>query len=172
VLKVCREPTRLEDIVRRVRNEFKSALAERQISLTITGLDTLPTLLGDPELLTKVFFHLVMNAIKFTPDGGAVTITGQLLAGPPALIEIAVQDTGIGIAPEHQALIFEKFYQTGQVSFHSSGRTKFKGGGPGLGLAIAKGIAQAHGGHISVQSAGYDEEHCPGSTFYVRLPLE
>ncbi|MCA9980780.1 MAG: hypothetical protein KDD89_08105, partial [Anaerolineales bacterium] len=56
-------------------------------------------------------------------------------------------------------------------SLHSTGKTKFKGGGPGLGLALARGIVTAHGGHIWVQSNRYDEIDCPGSTFYVVLPL-
>ena len=87
-------------------------------------------------------------------------------------IEVTVSDTGIGIDPEHHELIFEKFYQTGQAALHSSGKTKFKGGGPGLGLFIAKAAVQAHGGKIWVESEGYDEGRCPGSRFYLRLPLQ
>jgi signal transduction histidine kinase len=86
-------------------------------------------------------------------------------------IQIVVSDTGIGIDPRFHELIFTKFYQTGQVSLHSSGKTKFKGGGPGLGLAIARGIVEAHGGKTWVESPRRDEEACPGSQFYVVLPL-
>jgi signal transduction histidine kinase len=82
-----------------------------------------------------------------------------------------VRDTGIGIAPENHEVIFEKFYQTGPLALHSSGRTKFKGGGAGLGLAIAASIVQAHNGRIWVESPGYDEAACPGSCFHVLLPL-
>jgi signal transduction histidine kinase len=115
-----------------------------------------------------------MNAIKFTPDGGQITITGRVLTGDagPDIIEIVVSDTGIGIDQEHHDLIFDKFYQTGEVMLHSSGTTKFKGGGPGLGLAIAKGAVAAHGGAIWVESAKHDEDECPGSRFVVQLPLE
>ena len=63
-------------------------------------------------------------------------------------------------------------FQTGEVALHSTGRTKFKGGGPGLGLAIAKGIIEAHGGRIWAESERHDEEHCPGSTFHVLLPVK
>jgi signal transduction histidine kinase len=85
-------------------------------------------------------------------------------------VEIAVRDTGIGIDPALHHLIFEKFNQTGDVLLHSSGKTKFKGGGPGLGLAIARGIVEAHGGRIWVESLGHDEQTNPGSTFFVSLP--
>jgi signal transduction histidine kinase len=85
--------------------------------------------------------------------------------------EISVQDTGIGLAPEHHELVFEKFYQVGSVALHSSGKTIFKGGGPGLGLAIARGVVRAHGGRIWVESAGHDEVKYPGSTFYLQFPI-
>jgi signal transduction histidine kinase len=82
-----------------------------------------------------------------------------------------VRDTGIGIDPKVQELIFTKFYQTGPAAYHSSGKTKFKGGGTGLGLAIAKGIVTSHGGTIWAESPGYDEATCPGSQFHVILPV-
>jgi len=111
---------------------------------------------------------VVVNAIKFTPDEGTITIDGRVL---PGFIETTISDTGIGISVEDQATIFEKFEQVGEISLHSSGKTKFKGGGPGLGLAIARGIIDAHGGAIWVESPGFDEEKCPGSTFHILLPL-
>jgi signal transduction histidine kinase len=86
-------------------------------------------------------------------------------------IEVAIEDTGIGIARQDLSLIFEKFYRTGEPALHSSGTTTFKGGGPGLGLAIARGGVLAHGGHIWAESDGYDEVSCPGSRFVVQLPL-
>jgi signal transduction histidine kinase len=73
---------------------------------------------------------------------------------------------------EHQDLIFEKFYQVGGVALHSSGKTSFKGGGPGLGLAIVRGVARAHGGRVWVESAGHDEVNYTGSTFYLQLPVD
>jgi signal transduction histidine kinase len=86
-------------------------------------------------------------------------------------LEIAVRDRGIGLNAEHHELVFEKFYQVGKVALHSSGKTTFKGGGPGLGLALVRGVARAHGGKTWVESAGYDEVNLTGSTFYLLLPL-
>lgn len=172
-LRMYFSPTWISMVVKRVRSELRSALLERDITLKLEGLEQLPNIQADSELLYKVFYQLVVNAIKFTPDGGRITVSGKTIMeemDSPA-IEIAVSDTGIGIDPAQQELIFEKFYQTGQVSVHSSGKTKFKGGGPGLGLAIARGIVEAHGGKIWVQSSGVDEQHLPGSTFIVRLPV-
>ncbi|RPI32915.1 MAG: sensor histidine kinase, partial [Chloroflexota bacterium] len=132
---------------------------------------------ADPEALRKVFSQLVSNAIKFTPDGGTIQIDGRVVPGgtrnmPDGGVEITVSDTGIGIAPEFQELIFTKFYQTGKLELHSTGKTKFKGSGAGLGLAIAKGIIEAHGGKICAESPGYDEVKCPGSKFRVILPIK
>lgn len=163
----------MQPVIDKVYKGFEQAFEERKIKFEAKGLKGLPPVSADPELLQKVFSHLVMNAIKFTPDGGKVKITGRYLNGDkPPKVEIEVQDTGIGIAPDMKELIFEKFNQTGEVLMHSSGKTKFKGGGPGLGLAIARGIVQAHGGYIRVESPGHDEEKFPGSKFIVSLPVQ
>ena len=137
------------------------------------GWIRLPSIPADKELIYKVFYHVIMNAIKYTPDGGSIKISGRIVEDNPDSpeVEIAVQDTGIGIDPQYHELVFEKFYQTGEVLLHSSGKTKFRGGGPGLGLAIARGIVDAHGGRIWLESPGYNEKTFPGSTFYVRLPM-
>lgn len=123
---------------------------------------------GDPERLYQAFRNLLTNSVKYTPDGGTITVDGRML---PGFIEITFKDTGIGIDPEDHTRIFEKFGQLGNVSLHSSGKTKFKGGGPGLGLPITKGIIEAHGGTIWVESDGHDEDLCPGAIFHVMLPL-
>jgi len=162
----------IRPVIEKVRNGFQGALEERKISLTTTGLATLPIFCGDKDLLYKVFYHVIGNAIKYTPDGGSVTVGGTLIEGStPGEIEITVRDTGIGIDVENQELVFEKFYQTGEVLLHSSGKTKFKGGGPGLGLAIARGIVNAHRGRIWLTSPGYNETTNPGTTVYIRLPV-
>ncbi len=164
---------RIDLLIKKVNKGFEKAFEERNISMNMDGLRDLPLVPADPDLLLKVFHNVIMNAIKFTPDGGAITISGRYLNGnEPPQVEVAIRDTGIGIEPALQKLIFEKFNQTGDVLLHSSGKTKFKGGGPGLGLAIARGIVEAHGGKIWVESQGYNEEVLPGSTFFVSLPVE
>jgi signal transduction histidine kinase len=164
---------RLDLLIRKVNKGFEKAFEERNIAMDTDGLRDLPLVPADPDLLLKAFNHIIMNAIKFTPDGGSITISGRYLNGnEPPQVEIAVRDTGIGIDPALHHLIFEKFNQTGDVLLHSSGKTKFKGGGPGLGLAIARGIVEAHGGRIWVESPGYNEQVHPGSTFFVSLPVE
>ncbi len=173
VLEMHPKPTTVGPIVEKVYKEFSADLKERQLTLTRVGLENLPVIQADKELLYKVFYNLIVNAIKYTPDGKTITINGQLIEqnNVPS-VEIIVSDTGIGINPEHHQQIFEKFYQTGEVALHSSGLTKFKGGGPGLGLAIVRGIVLAHHGKVWVESEGHNEETCPGSHFHVVLPLE
>lgn len=164
---------RIDLLVKKVNKGFEKAFEERSLEISTDGLRDLPFVPADPDLLVKVFYHLIMNAIKFTPDGGSINISGRYLNGnEPPQVEIAIRDTGIGIDPALQTLIFEKFNQTGDVLLHSSGRTKFKGGGPGLGLAIARGIVEAHGGRIWMESPGYSEKDNPGSTFFFSLPAE
>ncbi len=132
-----------------------------------------PPVLADSELLKKALDNVVVNAIKFTPDGGSIFISAHTAPadGQGDFCEICIRDTGIGIDPANHKIVFEKLYQLGKVELHSSGRTKFKGGGPGLGLAIAAGIVKAHKGKIWVESPGYDEEKLPGSTFIIQIPV-
>ena len=163
----------IKALIQRAEKTFQTAFAERRLTFITEGLDTLPPIQADKELLYKVFYHVIGNAIKYTPDGGSITVSGCIIpeAGHPAAIEVKIQDTGIGIDPQYHELVFEKFYQTGDVLLHSSGKTKFKGGGPGLGLAIARGILDAHHGRIWLTSPGYDETKLPGTTVFIRLPL-
>jgi signal transduction histidine kinase len=123
---------------------------------------------ADPERILQVLRNVLTNAVKYTPDGGWIMVDGRKL---PGFVEITVQDSGIGIDLEDQPIIFEKFSRLGSTSLHSSGKTKFKGGGPGLGLRIAKGIIESHGGAVWVESPGYDEKNCPGTTFHILLPM-
>lgn len=163
------QPIWLNRVFNMLEADFADILKRRRHTLVIKSFEGSKELLfADPERLYQALKNLVSNAIKYTPDGGTITINGRTL---PGFVEITITDTGIGIAPENQDIIFEKFGQLGDVSLHSSGKTKFKGGGPGLGLAITKGIIEAHEGSLWVESEGYDEVKCPGSIFHVLLPL-
>jgi signal transduction histidine kinase len=148
--------------------EVAGILAHRKLTLEILEFDgSKQWIYADTTRLMQAIQNVINNAIKYTPDGGKIIIDGRKL---PGFIEVIVSDTGIGISAENQAMIFEKFGQLGRVELHSSGKTKFKGGGPGLGLPIARGILEAHGGSIWVESAGHDEIRCPGSTFHILVP--
>ncbi|MDF1515942.1 MAG: ATP-binding protein, partial [Anaerolineae bacterium] len=164
-------------LVREIVEDFKDALEVRQLALCTNGLEGLPPIYADRTQLKKVFYHLLMNGIKYTPDGGKVTIWGHAIPAEicgemGSAVEILVQDEGVGIMPEAKEAIFDKFYRIGDVTMHSSGDVKFMGGGPGLGLAIVKGIVEAHHGKVWVESPGFDPQTCPGSTFHFILPID
>ncbi len=161
-------PTTLAGVIRMAIEPWHEALKERKITLTVRGVENIPPIRADMDRLIQAFSNLISNAIKFTPDGGRITIEARPL--DEEHFEVTVSDTGIGISPVDRELIFEKFYRVGSIDLHSSGDYKFKGGGPGLGLPIARGVIEGHGGCIWGESPGYDEERCPGSTFHVVLP--
>ncbi|HKY56377.1 MAG TPA: ATP-binding protein, partial [Anaerolineales bacterium] len=168
------ERVALGPIVRLIQKDYANDLSTRNLDLQIDpNINSVPAILADSELLQKAIDNVLVNAIKFTPDGGSIHIGADTvkLDGRGDFCEIRIRDTGIGIDPANHSIVFEKLYQLGKVELHSSGRTKFKGGGPGLGLAIAAGIVKAHKGKIWVESPGYDEEKLPGSTFFIQIPL-
>lgn len=151
-----------------LKNELKKVCDSRELKLDIRSFEGNDQLIfADPERIYQAFRNVLTNAIKYTPDGGEIIVDGRIL---PGFIEITVTDTGIGISLEDQIAIFEKFNQLGEAALHSSSKTSFKGGGPGLGLPITRGIIEAHGGTIWVDSEGCDEKTCPGSTFHILLP--
>lgn len=113
----------------------------------------LPNVVADRERMLQVFSNLGGNALKFTPDGGPLEIRA---AGRDGNLEFAVSDSGAGIAPDDIPHIFDRYWQSTRTGRH----------GVGLGLAITRGIVQAHGGTIRVESTvGY------GSTFRFTLPI-
>jgi len=156
-----REPTDVSALLLSVADAFRARAAERKLTLQVATPDGLPSVSADPQELTMALNHLLDNAIKFTPAGGAITAgarqgTGE--DGQPG-VEIMVQDTGIGIPAEQQEKIFERFYQA------DSSLTR-QYGGVGIGLAVVKQTIEAHGSHVTVES-----EPGKGSTFRFTLPL-
>jgi signal transduction histidine kinase len=116
----------------------------------------LGTLLADERKLKQILLNLLSNAVKFTPDGGRIDVTARRVGD---VAEIAVRDTGIGIAPEDQAAVFEEFRQVGRDYTR-------KQEGTGLGLALTRRLVELHGGRIGVES-----EPGKGSTFTFTIPL-
>ncbi|HEY72326.1 MAG: hypothetical protein DRJ03_18460 [Chloroflexi bacterium] len=156
-----RQPLRIEQVAPAELIRTAIQMAEQQTVATGIELrrecppdiDSFP---GDFTRLAQALYQLLDNACKFSPDGSTVTITVQ---ETPDTILISVADKGIGISPEEQAHIFERFYQI-------DGSASRRYGGTGLGLAIAKEIVEAHGGTITVQSSPGE-----GSTFQLELPV-
>lgn len=168
-------PVDINVIIKDVAVRLEKSIKERSQTASLQ-LPPLPMIKADPNLLEKLFQHLLTNAIKFTPNNGKITVTAkpstiQNADFPNGGIEIIVSDTGVGVDPHARDIIFSKFYQLGELSKHSTGKTKFKGSGAGLGLALSKGIVEVHGGNIWVESEGYDEKKFPGSQFHLAIPL-
>ena len=124
--------------------------------------DGLDEWVADQRKVKQVVINLLSNAVKFTPAGGKVTLRARNLEGPDGsangAIEIAVIDTGVGIAKDQQELVFEEFRQ-------ASGDYLRKAEGTGLGLSLARSFVELHGGRIRVES-----EPGRGSTFAFTLP--
>ncbi|HLF27612.1 MAG TPA: ATP-binding protein [Anaerolineae bacterium] len=174
-LSITRTPLAMTSVLRFALDNYRDAVKQRKQTLVVEGIDDLPPIQGDFQRLCQAFSNVIGNCIKYTPDGGKISVIGRTINEGPggdsnAYLEVVIADSGIGIDREDQELIFEKFYRVGPVELHSSGQTKFKGGGPGLGLPIAKGVIQAHGGKIWVESDGQDESRYPGSKFHIILP--
>ena len=145
-------PTALENAVTLVRERA----ARHGIALHLDLDPRLDQLVGDERKVKQVVLNLLSNAVKFTPEGGRISLTA---VRRDSSVEIAVTDTGIGIAPEDQAAIFEEFRQVG------SDETR-KQEGTGLGLTLAKKFVELHGGRIWVES-----KLGTGSTFTFTLPV-
>ena len=168
LLQLSFQPMQIAQMLEALYLEVEPILGIRKLTLKIKEFEGgREWIYIDAGRIMQAVRNVINNAIKYTPDGGTITIDGRMLSG---FIEVTIADTGIGISAEDQPAIFEKFDQLGRVDLHSSGKTKFKGGGPGLGLPIARGILEAHGGSIWVESEGHDEIRNPGSTFHILIP--
>ena len=168
LLSLSMQPLRLGQLLTLLGRSLQPVIEERHLELEVRSFPGSEMwIYADAERLHQSFRNLLENAIKYTPDHGRITVDGRTL---PGFIEVTVADTGIGISAENQTLIFHKYSQA-KPGLHSSGKTKFKGGGPGLGLPITRGILEAHGGTIWVESPGCDELQCPGATFHVLIPI-
>jgi signal transduction histidine kinase len=128
-----------------------------QLTLDLIAGDDLGWLHGDRSRINQAIDNLLGNAVKFTPEGGMVTLEAVVKSDGQA-VQISIQDTGIGIAPEYLQRIFDRFYQIKDPARRGAG-------GSGIGLALVQRIAEAHGGQIAA-----DSEYGKGSTFTLTLP--
>lgn len=147
------------DLIQQAIAMMQPAAHEREVGLEI-GVDTrIPFVYGDPDRILEVLINLIENGIKFTPQGGAITVQACLVQTDPDFVYISVADTGCGMAPEARTLVFERLYQDPNAVDNNRK-------GLGLGLFIAKELVNLHGGRIWVAS-----EPGHGSTFSFTLPL-
>ncbi|HEX8274218.1 MAG TPA: ATP-binding protein [Longimicrobiaceae bacterium] len=140
------------ELLEATRGHFSPVAAEKGVCLETRTEQELPPVVADRERVLQVLANLVGNALKFTPAGGRIELSA---ARVPEGVRIAVADTGPGIAPENLPHVFDRFWKTQGGNRH----------GAGLGLAICKGIVEAHGGSIGVES-----RLAAGSTFAFTLP--
>ncbi len=168
-LDLAHEPVFLNSVVQSVLHNLRNFGPQRKLVFELGGgLKKTPVIEGDPRRLHQAIGNIISNAIKYTPDNGTISIDAEALED---VTHLWVKDTGVGIPPEELSHIFERFYVLEDVALHRSSKTAFKGGGLGLGLAVSKGIIEAHGGKVWAESPGHDEETLPGSTFHILLPI-
>ena len=158
-------PTNLDDLVPAICGQMEPLAHAKQLTLSVNTGPGIPTIELDAEKIEQVITNLLDNAIKYTPEKGKIAVQMKLVSGtvrntPQECVEITVSDTGTGIPADELPYVFNKHkeFLTGKASAKKS---------TGLGLAICRGIVEAHNGAISVRS-----EHGKGSTFSVLLPIE
>ncbi len=154
-LRVEPEPTDLRPIVEETVASFQVMTRDHQLQASTPP--SLPLVTADPRRVRQVLRNLVDNAVKYSPQGGPISIAVRVSEED---LEISVADQGLGVEPDHMEHIFDRFYQVDSASTR-------KVGGSGLGLSICRAIIEAHGGRIWARS-----QPDIGSTFYFTLPLE
>lgn len=150
----------IAEVIHSSTSSLQSLANNKSLAISTRLPDSLPALYGDRDRLVQVITNILSNAIKFTPQGGSVTITATEEIGPHRQILVRISDTGVGIQSRDLDIIFEKFQRSGDVL---TARSE----GTGLGLAISKQIVEYHGGRIWVDSVPGK-----GSTFSFVLPLD
>lgn len=155
-LKIQRDDVRLDELLREIESDYQQQAKEKAIAFEFRLPPKFPVIQGDRDKLAAALQNVVGNALKYTPTNGSVTVAAEVSAG---LLSVEVIDTGIGIAPQDQARVFEKFYR-------AQDKRVAQVTGSGLGLALAREVVRLHGGDITLES---QLDH--GSTFTVTLPV-
>jgi signal transduction histidine kinase len=155
VLRIDRDPVRLGTVAREVARKVDLATPNHEIALDWPAAD--PLVNADHKRIYQVIQNLLTNAVKYSPDGGCITMSGHCERRE---LVISVADQGMGMPAAELDKIFDRFHRVQSELSHGIG-------GTGLGLAICKGLVEAHGGRIWAESAG----ECKGSTFRFTLPL-
>jgi len=150
-------PISLFDLVTEVLESLQALAREKSLILEVRHADLLPMIHGDRDKLHQVLTNLIQNAIKFTPQGGAILV--ESLVQDDQFVQVSVTDTGCGIRPGDLAKVFEKFYRGESTTTDARGA--------GLGLAIVKSLVELHGGRIWVDSVPG-----AGSRFFFIIPIE
>jgi signal transduction histidine kinase len=162
-LRIHARPVNVAGVLRELLGQMEPFVQQRGLEVALEGPESPALLALDPEKMHIALMNLVENAIKFTPDGGRIRLR---VGEEDASVHIAVEDSGIGIEKEELERIFDKFYTSRDPLHHTSGTYQFRARGSGLGLSIAKGYVEAHGGRIWAESEGAGK----GSAFHVVLP--
>ena len=148
----------LASLVKAVSKLLSPQFESKRIALDFKLAPYLPPILADEDRAVQILTNLIGNALQYTPENGAVTVSATRANGE---VQIAVHDTGVGIPPEHLEHIFDRFYRV------DKSRSRRVGGGSGIGLTIARALVEAQGGQIWVESEGDGK----GSTFTFTLPI-
>jgi signal transduction histidine kinase len=158
-LSLIPEPLDLGHLAGQAIDAFHPPAEARGVELSLAPADSIPLVRADRQRVQQVLDNLLSNALRYTPDGGRITVG---LARENESIRVTVTDTGPGIPVEVLPNVFERFYRADQSRERLS-----DGGGSGLGLAVARSIIEAHGGRIDVKSLPGE-----GATFWFSLPVD
>jgi signal transduction histidine kinase len=156
-IELARQPVLVDQVLEQTVKGLQPLASEQQVTLRLERPGTRLTVQADADRISQVITNLVGNALRYTPAGGTVTVSAE--QADSAFARISVADTGSGIPEDEQDRIFEKFYQV-------QGQALPRHHGAGLGLSIAKGLVEAHGGAIGVKN-----NPGGGSVFWCTLPL-
>jgi histidine kinase len=160
VIPLVPKPVDLAALVESVTGRLRIQFDEKQVSLQVEPMEHLPRPIhADPDRITQVLVNLIGNALQYTPQGGVVRVSAELLK--KGWVQLAIEDTGAGIAAEHLPHLFDRFFRADKSRSRA-------GGGSGTGLTISKYWVEAHGGTIWARSDGPGT----GSTFYFTLPVK